>query len=347
MKELFEEIKRLLDRGENLVLATIIADHGSAPRGAGARMIVKMDGSMMGTIGGGAVEHQAGQLAMEVLREKQSYSKGFRLTSEQVAGLGMICGGSVVVYFQYVDAGNKAFLHLCDRILEACDRDEDSWLVTDITKETIWTMGLYSEHDGWIGMEETAWRSDPALLSNQAVTVTLQDQTYYSEPLVRSGKVYVFGGGHVAQELVPVLAHLGFPCVVYDDREEFANQTVFPLAERTIHADFEPISDHICIHENDYLVIMTRGHQYDYLLQKQALETPASYIGVMGSRNKKKIIFEKLRADGYAQEDIARFHTPIGLAISAKTPAEIAISIAAELISARAAREGKDSLQES
>ncbi|MEG0216129.1 MAG: XdhC family protein, partial [Hungatella sp.] len=77
---------------------------------------------------------------------------------------------------------------------------------------------------------------------------------------------------------------------------------------------------------------------------KQALETPASYIGVMGSRNKKKIIFEKLRADGYAQEDIARFHTPIGLAISAKTPAEIAISIAAELISARAAREGKDSL---
>ena len=341
MKQRFEEIKNLMEQGQDLVLVRIIADHGSAPRGAGAGMLVREDGSTLGTIGGGAVEYQAGLLAQEVLKEKRSYIRGFSLSREQVSDLGMICGGNVTVYFQYIDADNQTFLTLCRAVLDACEQNENSWLVTDLTDEAAWRMGLYNSMGKRIGMETSRPEfsgSDTALFTNKAVTVSLNGHTYYSEPLVKAGRVYVFGGGHVSQELVPVLSHLGFSCVVYDDRVEFANPQVFPQAERIVLDDFEDISRHIAVTEYDYMVIMTRGHQYDYLLQRQALATPARYIGVMGSRNKIKAINEKLRQEGFGERDLERFHTPIGLSILAETPAEIAVSIAAELISVRAAK---------
>lgn len=152
------------------------------------------------------------------------------------------------------------------------------------------------------------------------------------------GTVYIFGGGHVAQELVPVLNHLDFPCVVFDDRSEFANESVFPDAKECIVGDFEQIGKYVDVKEEDYVCIMTRGHLSDYVVQKQILGTPASYIGVIGSRRKTATIREKLLADGFPESEIDRCKSPIGLKIHAETPAEIAISIAAELIEKRALR---------
>lgn len=325
-----------MDQGCDLVLVTIIAGHGSTPRGAGARMLVREDGSTLGTIGGGAVEYHSTRMAMDVLKEKRSHTKGFSLSQDQVAGLGMICGGNVTVYFQYVDGRDEKLKHLCDVIIDAGSRDENSWLITDITDETAWNMGLYSESGEMAGLDESLAGRRDVLCTNKPVVVTVEDHVYYSEPFVQAGTVYVFGGGHVSQELVPVLAHLGFSCVVCDDREEFANPRVFPLAAGTIAEGVEDILDHITITKRDYMVIMTRGHQYDYLIQRQALRTQARYIGVMGSRNKIKIVSGKLKDDGFTDQDLARVHTPIGLDIGAETPAEIAISIAGELIRERA-----------
>ena len=172
-------------------------------------------------------------------------------------------------------------------------------------------------------------------------TVKVGESIYYSEPLQRAGTVYVFGGGHVAQELVPVIAHVGFKCVVYDDRPEFANSRLFPDAVNTIVGDFTSVFDKVTIREQDYVVIMTRGHQCDYDVQKQVLKTPAHYIGVMGSRQKLMTLAGKLKAEGFTDRDIERFYSPIGLAILAETPAEIAISVAGELIMVRARREGR------
>lgn len=326
MKQLFENMKELLDGGQSLELVTIVAGFGSTPRGAGARMLVRQDGTTFGTIGGGAVEYQSGLLAAELLKEGSSCVKEYNLTKEQVAGLGMICGGHVIVCFQYVDAGNQAILTLCGEIPEAWEKDENSWLVTDMTDVQNWSMELYGETSA---VDKDFFVTKPGL-------VETDKGTFYCEPLVQAGRVYVFGGGHVSQELVPVLSHLGFTCVVWDDREEFANHETFPTAQRTILGDFENIAGRADITENDYLVIMTRGHQYDYLIQRQALKTPARYIGVMGSRNKILTINEKLKADGFDEADFKRFHTPIGLPVLAQTPAEIAISIAGELIYIRA-----------
>lgn len=334
MKEIFEKVMELLDKGSSLELVTIVAGFGSTPRGPGARMVVTADGATSGTIGGGAVEYQAGLLAAELLKKQCSCTKEYQLTKEQVAGLGMICGGHVVVCFQYVDAKDEAFRTLVREILTACDRDENSWLVTDLTEENLWSMKLYRESQ--LPAKTEDGKLLPAeLFGRKPVLVKTETQICYGEPLVQAGIVYIFGGGHVSRELVPVLTHLGFSCVVYDDRAEFANPEIFPTAKRTIRADFEDISREITVTEHDYMVIMTRGHQFDYQIQRQALRTPARYIGVMGSRNKIRTINEKLREEGFGESDLERFHAPVGLPILAQTPAEIAISIAGELIFVR------------
>ena len=145
----------------------------------------------------------------------------------------------------------------------------------------------------------------------------------------------------MARDLVPVLAHVGFRCVVMDDREAFANPRVFPQAERTVVGDMEHISDYVDIRPRDYVCVMTRGHQFDYYVQKQAMALHPYYIGIMGSRNKIRVVTDKLLADGFSLEEIQRCHMPIGIDIGAETPAEIAISITGELIAQRAARMGK------
>ena len=333
MKELFETARKSMEKKQDLVFVTTISSSGSSPRGAGSKMLVLENGTSYGTIGGGNVEYVSIQHAREVLKQKQSCTRGFALHPDQVADLGMICGGDVVIFFQYISWENQDFYDLCTRILKSWDKNENTWLIFDITEETVWKAGLYEEQEGLTGLGI----SDPSpLLQTKAVQKVLDGRKNYCEPLVQKGRVYIFGGGHVAQALVPVLARLEFRCVVFDDREAFSNPQVFPEAEQCILGDFNRISDYLSIQPQDYVCIMSRGHQYDYLIQKQILTTPAYYIGVMGSRKKKEVIRQKLLADGFFPEDISRITTPIGLDILAETPEEIAVSIAGQLIAERA-----------
>ena len=338
MKQLFAKLRESMEQGRECVLVTIIASSGSTPRGAGSRMLVTREGIACGTIGGGAVEYRAMQTAQEAIEKKASYTKGFTLTRNQVADIGMVCGGDVTVYFQYVNPQDKGVRDICGVIEEALGRDEDSWLLLDITDETCWKMGLYRRGEA-AGLEIP--EDMDVNFGVKAVRREAGGRNYYVEPLVQAGTVYVFGGGHVAQELVPLLAHVGFRCVVMDDREEFANRETFPQAAETVVGDLERISDYIAITERDYVCVMTRGHQFDYYVQRQALAAKPRYIGVMGSRSKIKVTTEKLMADGFSEEEIGFCHMPIGTRILAETPAEIAVSIAGELIEVRAESMGK------
>lgn len=152
----------------------------------------------------------------------------------------------------------------------------------------------------------------------------------------QAGLVYVFGGGHVAQALVPVLAGVEFRCVVLEDRAEFCRPELFPGAEDCRLIDFDRIPDSVCMGAEDYAVILTRGHKCDQAAVAAALKTPARYIGVIGSRRKSAQVFANLRDLGFTDGDLRRVTTPIGLPILAETPAEIAVSIAAQLIETRA-----------
>lgn len=152
-------------------------------------------------------------------------------------------------------------------------------------------------------------------------------------------RVWLFGGGHVGRALVPVLHSIDFSVIVYDNRKELAVKEQFPLATEVWYGSYDTLDDRIQIEAKDYVVIMTPGHQGDYEILQQVLHTPATYIGCIGSRRKVAVTTKRLQEAGHSLENISRIHSPIGLSIHAETPAEIAISIAAEMIAHRAGEE--------
>jgi len=328
MEELFSII---LTSGEPLVMTKIIESSGSTPRRAGAAMLVAASGRIFGTIGGGAIEYEAEQRALQYLREKSGGIQSFRLTVEDAEGLGMVCGGEATVYFQYLPAQDVGVLLLAESALSKIKTGNPCWLITEVNSGK---MSLSGGEDG--GDLSPLTKSRP-------VFQAIGSRKYYAEPLVEPGTLYIFGGGHIAQALVPAAAAVGFKCVVMDDRPEFTKRELFPRAEKTILADFKSLSllprqpeGGIAITNYDYIAIMTRGHKHDTLVQAKALSTGARYIGVIGSRHKKAYVEAKLREQGFTDSQLKRIKTPIGIDIGAETPAEIAVSIVAELVAVRA-----------
>ena len=124
--------------------------------------------------------------------------------------------------------------------------------------------------------------------------------------------------------------------IVIDDREEFANQEHFPDATEVCLRPFDTAVKDFPVDEDSYLVIVTRGHLHDKLVLAQCLRTNAKYVGMIGSKRKRNMIYEALLEEGFTQKDISRVYSPIGIDIQAETPAEIAVSIVAELIQVRA-----------
>ncbi|WP_411678535.1 XdhC family protein [Caproicibacter sp.] len=335
MERLFHGIRQRLLQNKDIVLVTVIASSGSTPRGAGARMAVGEEGRFCGTIGGGAVEYSAEQIARGALKKKESMIHSFCLSPNQVADLGMICGGSVTVHFRYISHTDRDFLSLTEAVLSMFSRRETSWLLTDLTEGT-GAMGVYGVKSGLFGIGGRTAEEVGQILTARTQKIRMDGREYYAEELVRSGRVYIFGGGHVAQALVPVLSHVGFRCVVADDRPEFSTRELFPDAEEVLLVDFRNLQKDISLTEDDAVCVMTRGHASDTDVQLQVLKTPVRYVGVMGSSRKIEAVSKILREHGIPEERVGEIHTPIGLEIKAETPAEIAVSIAAELILERA-----------
>lgn len=340
MKQLFLSMHSALSKGQNMVFCCIIKSSGSTPRGSGAAMAVFEDGSTCGTIGGGPVEYQGILHAKEVLKNQISGTKEFILTPNQLADIGMICGGQVAVYFRYVSASDTSCATLFEKASSLYDSGENSWLVIALADGAL---SLYATQTGLSPSFPIGDDSVRPLLSSKPVLSS--DETCFTLPLTRSETLYLFGGGHVSQELAPVLVHLGFSVVLYEDREQFSAPCLFPGVKGIITAPYYEMSSRITVTPDDYIVIMTRGHQSDYELLEQSLRTPAGYVGVIGSRQKIAATNKRLSEAGISDEDIARIHTPIGLPIGAETPAEIAISIAAELIAHRAKERGSKHLK--
>ena len=160
----------------------------------------------------------------------------------------------------------------------------------------------------------------------------------FTMPLPVGERALIFGAGHIARALVPLLCTVGFRPVVFDDRPQFATRERFPQADQVICGDFTRIRDYLTVGPEDYVVIMTNGHEYDFQAQVQVLRGETAYVGVIGSRKKTAFVNQRLREAGIAEEAIAFVHTPVGTAIKAVTPEEIAVSITGEMILVRATR---------
>lgn len=327
MRKLFSTLEQTLRRSEPAVLVTVIASSGSTPRGAGARMVVGVSGRLAGTVGGGAVEHRCIVTAQELLGSGCPVQKEFLLNKEDVSGLGMVCGGQVQVCFLPIPVGDEAMLALCGQAEELFRSCTPFWLAVPMQEGD--TPFL------WTGREELPFAGP---LPPEPKVFQAQDKRWFCEQIQRPGTVYIFGGGHVSQALAPVLAPLDFPCVILEDRKEFADPTLFPTARQVRLVDFSRLEQELKLTPDDYVCIMTRGHKDDLLIQQQVLRMPACYIGLIGSVKKAAQSFARLREMGFTPKDLERITTPIGLSIGGRTPEEIAISIAAQLIQHRAAR---------
>jgi xanthine dehydrogenase accessory factor len=158
---------------------------------------------------------------------------------------------------------------------------------------------------------------------------------YYCEHCRTRERMIIAGGGHVSLPTAVIAALTGFTVHVIDDREEFARPERFPMASVHVIPGYADCFSRLHVTPRDYIVVVTRGHLYDRTVVSQALTTSAGYIGMIGSSSKRRQIYEKLREEGFAESDLGRIHSPIGLSIGAETPEEIAVSILAECIAHR------------
>lgn len=342
MKELFEQILHALERGENVVLCSILARPALPPEAGGA----PEDGRCSRTAPRSGPSAAARSSALRSSRRWSfsgrgaSYCQAFCLAPNQVNDIGMICGGTVMVYFRFFDHCSPQDAALVRAILELLQSGQDAWLVSRMEQGKITAMGTFDETQGLRFAQLDEQMLCPWLTSS--AVYQKGEPSYYVEPISRAGRVYIFGGGHVGRALVPVLANVGFRVTVFDNREDFARQENYPAAEQVIFGDYYHIEEKVHITPRDYVVIMTPGHQADREVLLQAMKTPACYVGCIGSRHKIAATNQYLMDNGVEEAELSRIHAPIGITIFAETPEEIAISIAAELIRCRAQLAGTE-----
>jgi len=329
MKQILSQILYEMEHGDDCAIVTVVQSAGSTPRGVGAKMLAGQRGLILGSVGGGAVEKEALELAKKGLKEKRTFLHEYILKPNPGEDIGMVCGGNVTLLFQYISSKSKEWENIIRTVLQNINSGVGGWLISPFDE----TPPVVVDGDGVIVYGDEWMENVNDVLSAQNPSV---QGKYYIEPIPMGDRVIIFGAGHIAQQLVKLLPALDFKPVVYDDRQEFANDKLFPQAERIICAAYDDIAAEIAINDDDFVVIMTDGHSHDFTVQAQIMRGPYAYLGVIGSRHKTVAINKKLCALGISQEDLARVHTPIGTAIRAVTPAEIAISIAGELILVRA-----------
>lgn len=252
--DIYEEIVALQHTGRKGAVATIVNVRGSIPSFRSAKMLVRDDGSIAGTIGGGCVEAEVWQVAREVMTSEKPRSLTFDLNQDPKYDTGLVCGGTLEIFI---------------------------------------------------------------------------------EPVLPPPLLYLFGAGHVSLELFKAAKNAGFDVIVADDRDAYANAERFPQARQVIAQDFNELLAELAPNDSAYIVIATRGHRDDLRILRWAVQTPARYIGMIGSRRKAITVFRELMSEGLKPELFDRVYSPIGLDIGAVTPEEIAVSIVAELIGIR------------
>jgi xanthine dehydrogenase accessory factor len=343
MYEILDEMLKLLTAGRPFALVTLVTDRGSTPRAAGAEMLVRDDGSIAGTIGGGLLEHTMMQAAEEALAERHSRRVSADLSGADLRSAEkMVCGGSAEVLIAFVPEGDAGLLAACTALREARDAGRRVWFVTVPAGDAATVEHCVLDEDGRLtgaAVCEAAALRDLTAAAELHGTAELPDgRTAVIERVDPPALAVVCGAGHVGTEVAPLLARLGFRVVVVDDREEFAAPERYPDA-RALVLPFEGALAAVGVDERAFVVIVTRGHVHDLDVLVQALDLGARYIGLMASRSKRARMQTALREAGYGEPDIARIHSPIGLSIGAETPAELAVAIAAEIVQVRSGAE--------
>jgi len=352
MSSIWREALEEFQQGRNFVLASILDVQGSSPRHVGTRFLIRQDGSIVGTIGGGLFEAEVQRLAASVLESRTAHRAVFSFKGKDHQSSQMICGGDADVLLEFVDAKDKVTEEIVGRLVNMGTNRTAGYLFTQVSippnDQITGSLGhlLLEENGariGRIGNEEAVLKALPEprfLKPSQMLEVRGLDYPVFLEWLRPRGTAYIFGGGHVGACVAHLASYVNFRVVVLDDRDEFASLERTPDADEVIvlHS-FQDAFANLTIDEDSYVVIVTRGHSHDRLSLAQALKTNAGYIGVIGSQRKHNIVFQALLNEGFTQEDLQRVRAPIGVPIGGETPEEIGISIVAEMVRVRNEKE--------
>jgi xanthine dehydrogenase accessory factor len=328
--DIYETIEEYLKKNKAGIIATVITRAGSAPRDAGAKMFIGEDGKSYGTIGGGRLEHDAYQEAMSMMEKNSPKLLHIRMNAREVASNGMICGGDVDILLEPVLEKYRA---LYGRLEYLGRRGERGVLVTKFDKDVF--VKILVEDDLTIHGDDVSERDKDTFLQHLRETKPCVTDGLVIEPLQISTALYIFGAGHVSQYIAKIAQMADFSVTIIDDRVEFANKERFPDADEIIVDDFQNVFDRLKFSGKEFVTIVTRGHQYDAGVLGETLKKQTRYVGMIGSKRKVAIVFDYMKKSGFDDETIKKVHAPIGLAIHAETPQEIAVSIVAELIKVR------------
>lgn len=362
-QEIYSIATEVAESGRMGALATIIRTRGSTPRGPGAKIIFLEDGRSAGTIGGGCAEAEIQREALDVLQGAASRLVRVDLTGTAEEA-GMVCGGIMDVFIQGISrdaqSQNTGVLELTRKCLEAgepfCGATviEAASAPPGITGRRL----VVAKSSGAAGTTSIAELDEMIRIQASEVLATgrpgvrtlavstsdreLQLDVFF-DVVSTPAQLLVLGGGHISVPLVKMGSLLGFTVTVIDDRPSFANKGRFPEADRVICDDFANALQKCECSPTTYAVIVTRGHQHDEECLRALLNVDLAYLGMIGSKRKVRELSQHLRNDGVSQEKLDQVHAPIGLAIEAETPEEIAVSILGEIIMVRRVGRGAGS----
>ena len=345
MKEVIQEAMKLLGEGQPCILATVVRTKGSTPQKPGAKLLVRKDGSGLGTLGGGCVEGDIWYAAKEILRRKGAPEfRDYYLNEDIAARDGLVCGGTMYFFIEPLwDSQN--FLPFGEEILNAYENGVPVSVATvvraDEGRTQLGARLLLREDGSAYGSLGSPELDTPALEVARRVAqmginehvITPTGVEIFVEGFTTPPTVVLVGGGHVAKATYDLALLLGYRVYVVDDRAEFANAERFPQAAGTIVVpDYTRCLDEIPINANTFIVVATRGHWFDDLALEAAVRTPAGYVGLLGSKRKTILIYQRLVKLGIDPKRLKDVHAPIGLDIGALTPEELAVSIMSEIV---------------
>jgi xanthine dehydrogenase accessory factor len=306
--------------GKGAAIATVIETWGSAPRQAGSQLAVSGSGEMLGSVSGGCVEGAVVTEALDALQDRKSRILTFGVSDETAFAAGLACGGTIRVLVEPVGDGAEALPEpLLATLTEARAKSRALALVTrpeGWTRQIV-TLGQDAAVDARLKSDRSGMEDDGRFIA------------VHNPPL----RLIVVGAVHIAQPLLTIARECGYAPTLIDPRGAFGSEARFP--GETILDDWpDEALARLVPDTRTAIVTLTHDPKLDDPAIRFALRSPAFYLGCLGSTRTHAKRVDRLTADGFTPEEIARIHAPVGLDIGAKTPAEIAVSVMAQITAA-------------
>jgi xanthine dehydrogenase accessory factor len=351
MSELLDQFARVAESGRPAALATLVAAAGTTPKTAGATMWVGEDGSLLGSVTiGGCVDARVIERADEVVRSGTPALLRMSLGDEDAWELGLTCGGEVEVLVQRVDpigAEPSAMAYAAARAAYEDGRAAIVVAYLDQRRERL-AIDESGALSGTLGdatldaraVEIATRRLATSQLSGvERLTHNEADVPLFFERLAPPETVVIVGASQVAMSLALFVRELGMRVVIVDGRERMATRERFPTADDVRVGMPSEIVESLGVTRRTYVVLLAHDYKYELPVLRSVLRGDAGYVGMLGSRRRGATIRTMLAEEGLTPAELSRLHSPIGLRIGAKSAAEIALAIAAEIV---AVREGRD-----